>query len=85
MNLPFLRFESVDGDPITIDNLIVKPKLRRWRLGGGEHWVAESLYPVAVQVDSEHGTKTYRVHDYTKIITAGLAGLLLLRLLRRLR
>jgi hypothetical protein len=46
--------------------------------------VAESLYPVAVQVESDEGSRTYRVPDYTKLIITALAAFVLLRLLRRL-
>ncbi|HEX5938866.1 MAG TPA: hypothetical protein VFZ12_00740 [Dehalococcoidia bacterium] len=84
MKLPFIEFENVDGAPVTAGDFVVQPKLRRWRMGGRRYWVAESLYPVAVQVESPGGTRTYRVTDYTRVIIAAIAGLILLRLLRRL-
>ena len=84
MKIPLIEFESVDGPRVEAGDFVVQPKLRRWRLGNQRYWVAESLYPVAVQVESGEGSRTYRVPDYTKLIITALAGLILLRLLRRL-
>jgi hypothetical protein len=84
MKIPLIEIESADGPPVEAGDFVVKPKLRRWRLGGQRYWVAESLYPVAVQVESDEGSRTYRVPDYTKLIITALAAFVLLRLLRRL-
>jgi hypothetical protein len=84
VKIPLVEFESVDGARVEAGDFIVQPKLRRWRIGNQRYWVAESLYPVAVHVGSAEGTKTYRVHDYTKLIITALGALILLRLLRRL-
>jgi hypothetical protein len=84
MKIPFLEVETVEAPAVTAGDFLVHPKLRRWRLGNGRYWVAESLYPVAVRVESGEGARTYRVDDYTKLIIMAIAGLILLRLLRRL-
>jgi hypothetical protein len=80
----FLNVETLRGEPISAGDFVLRPQIRRIRIGGRGQWIAGSLYPVALQVEGPAGVQTIKIRDYTRIFIVGLAVFVLLQLLRRL-